>query len=89
MTVYFSKSETKSSQALKQAAKEAHSLNLNARESMHKIASAFATSRQVSIQEAVYYSLPEFGSVNVVLILYILILTFLQNKYECVNHLKK
>lgn len=57
MTSYFSKSETKSS--LKQAAKEANSLNLGARESMYKISSAFSTLRQVSLQEAVYYSLPE------------------------------
>lgn len=59
MTAYFSKSETESSQALRQASKECNSMNLGARESMYKVASAFATSRQVSIQEAVYYSLPE------------------------------
>ena len=49
MCAYFKKSETESSEALKQAAKEAKTLQLNTREAMYKAVSAFATSQQVSI----------------------------------------
>ena len=59
MCAYFSKSETESSEALKQAAKEAKTMKLNTREAMYKVASAFATSRQVSVQESIYCTLPE------------------------------
>ena len=34
-------------------------MSLNTREAMHKLASSYSNSRQVSLQEAVYYSLPE------------------------------
>ena len=59
MCAYFSKSETESSKALLQASKEIKTLKLNVKESMYKLASAFATSRQISLQEAVSFSLPE------------------------------
>lgn len=59
MCAYFSKSESETSNALKQAAREIKTQKLNVKQSMYKIASAFSTSRQVPIQEAVYLNLPE------------------------------
>ena len=59
MCAYFSKSESESSQALIQASQEVRTQKMNVRESMYKLASAFATSRQISLQEAVYFTLPE------------------------------
>lgn len=59
MCSYFSKSESESSQALIQASKEIQSMKLRTREAMYKLASAYATSRQMSLQEAVVFSLPE------------------------------
>ena len=69
MCAYFSKSETESSNALVQASKEIKTMKMSARDSMYKLASAFATSRQMylsvsqncgpSLQEAVSFSLPE------------------------------
>ena len=59
MCAYFSKSETESSEAMKMAEKEVRNMKLGQREAMYKIASAFANSRQLSVQEAVYHCLPE------------------------------
>ena len=59
MSAYFSKSQSETSQALLQACSEIKSMKLNVREAMHKLASSYSNSRQVSLQEAVYYSLPE------------------------------
>ena len=59
MCAYFSKSETESSNALVHASKEIKTMKMSARDSMYKLASAFATSRQISLQEAVSFSLPE------------------------------
>ena len=59
MTAYFSKSESEVSESLKQAAKEIKNQNLNVRDAMKKIAYSFISSRQLSVQEAVYNVLPE------------------------------
>ena len=55
----FPQSELETSQALLKACRKIRSMNLHAREAMHKLASFYSSSRQVSLQEAVYYSLPE------------------------------
>ena len=59
MSAYFSKSESENSQALLQACSEMRPMNLHAREAMHKLSSSYSSSRQVPLQEAVYYILPE------------------------------
>ena len=59
MPAYFSKSESETSQALLQACSEIRSMKLQARESVHKLASFYSSSKQVFLQEVVYYSLPE------------------------------
>ena len=59
MTANFSKHEREVSESLKQAAKEIKNQNLNVRDAMKKIAYSFISSRQVSVQEAVYNVLPE------------------------------
>ena len=56
---YFSKDETKCSQAIMNAAREAKDNNLNIRESLRKVGSAFLSSREVSVQECVYRCMPE------------------------------
>ncbi|XP_057292445.1 uncharacterized protein LOC130621150 [Hydractinia symbiolongicarpus] len=57
MCSYFSKSENESSLAMKKAAEESENLNLPDR--MRKLALAFLSHRQCSLQEAVYQVLPE------------------------------
>ena len=57
MCSYFSKSENESSLAMKKAAEESKNLNLPDR--MRKLALAFLSHRQCSLQEAVYQILPE------------------------------
>ena len=59
MCAYFSKSEDETSEAMKQAAKEAVNLNKTNFEQMKSVARAYATKRECSIQEAVYLLLPE------------------------------
>ena len=59
MSACFSKSDSETSQGLLQACSEVRSMNLNAMETMDKLASSYLSSRQVSLQEAVYYSLLE------------------------------
>ena len=56
---YFSKDETECSQAIMNAAKEAKENNLNIRESLKKVGSAFLSCREVSAQECVYRCMPE------------------------------
>ncbi|XP_078375419.1 uncharacterized protein LOC144658809 isoform X2 [Oculina patagonica] len=56
---YFSKDETECSQAIMNAAKEAKADNLNIRESLKKVGSAFLSCREVSAQECVYRCMPE------------------------------
>ena len=59
MCAYFSKSEDESTEAMKQAAKEAMKSNISAYEQMKFIARAYITKRECSIQEAVYHVMPE------------------------------
>ena len=59
MCAYFSKSEDETSQAMKQAAKEAASANKDKFDVMKSIARAYATRRECSVQEAVYHVMPE------------------------------
>ena len=59
MSVYFSRSESETLLALLQACNEVRSMNLHARVAVQKLASSYSSSKQVSLQESVYYSLPE------------------------------
>ena len=59
MTAYFSKSESEVSELLKQAAKQIKNQHLNMHDAMKKIAYSFISSRQLSVQEAVYNVLSE------------------------------
>ena len=59
MTGYSSKSEREVSESLKQAVMEIKNQNLNVRDALKKIAYSFISSRQLSVQEAVYNALPE------------------------------
>ena len=59
MCIYFSKSEDECSQSMKQAAKQASEMNLSCYERMKSIARAYITSRECSVQEAVYHVMPE------------------------------
>ena len=59
MTAYFSKSETETTEALKHAVHEIRTQNAATKKAMHELAQAFISSRQLSVQEAVYFCLPE------------------------------
>ena len=59
MTAYFSKSETETTEALKHAVHEIRTQNTATRKAMYKLAQAFISSRQISVQEAVYFCLTE------------------------------
>jgi len=59
MCAYISKSEDESTEAMKQAAKEALDSNQSLREKMKSISRAYRTHREMSIQEAVSIFLPE------------------------------
>ena len=59
MCAYFSKSEDETSEAMKQAAKEAFNSNKTNIEQMRSIARAYANKRECSVQEAVYILMPE------------------------------
>ena len=59
MTGYSSKSEREVSESWKQAVMEIKNQNLNVRDALKKIAYSFISSRQLSVQEAVYNALPE------------------------------
>ena len=56
---YFSKDENESSEAIRNAAKEARENNLDLRTSLKKVGAAFLSSREVSAQECVYRCMPE------------------------------
>ena len=56
---YFSKDETECSQAIMNAAKEAYDNNLNIKESLRKVGTAFLSCREVSAQECVYGCMPD------------------------------
>ena len=59
MAAYFSKSESETSEALKQTANEIRTQNLKTKEAMRKFSQAFIFARQLSVQEAAYLCLPE------------------------------
>ena len=59
MCACISKSEDEPSEAMKQAAKEASTLNLNAFEQIKAISKAYVTKIECSVQEAVYLVMPE------------------------------
>ena len=59
MCAYFSKAEDETSEAMKQAAKEALNGRKSDFETIKAIAKAYATKRESSVQEAVYIILPE------------------------------
>ena len=59
MCAYFSKAEDETSEAMKQAAKEAFKGNKTDYEKMKAVARAYATKRECSVQEAVYLLMPE------------------------------
>ena len=59
MCAYFSKAENKTSEAMKQAAKEVHALGKTNLEEMRTVARAYSTKRKCSVQEGVYLVMPE------------------------------
>ena len=59
MCQYFSKTEDRCSQAMKQVAKEAFENNLHHHGIMKTIANAYLSNREEDVQEAVYHILPE------------------------------
>ena len=59
MCAYFSKSEDETSEAMKQAAREAFKSNKTNIEQMISVARAYATKRECSVQETVYILMPE------------------------------
>ena len=59
MCQYFSKTKDQFSQAIKQAAKEAFEKNIHHHGTMKTIAKAYLSSRECSLQEAVYHILSE------------------------------
>ena len=59
MTAWFSKSESETSEALKQAVNDIRNQNLKTKETMKKLSQAFFSARQLSVPEAVYLCRPE------------------------------
>ena len=59
MCQYFSKTEDRCSQAMKQVAKEAFENNLHHHGTMKTIAKVYLSNREEDVQEAVYHILPE------------------------------
>ena len=59
MCAYLSKSEDESSEAMKQAAREAYESGKLVCERMKSVARAYRTHREMSVQEAVTIALPE------------------------------
>ena len=56
---YFTKDETKCSQAIMNAAKEARETNLSVKDGLRKIGAEFLSTREVSSQECIYRCMPE------------------------------
>ena len=54
MTVYFSKSESETEEALKQAVNEIRNQNLKTKQAMWKLSQSFISARQLSDQETVH-----------------------------------
>ena len=59
MCAYFSKSEDKCSNAMKEALKESANSEKSSYDTMKNIAKAYNTNRECSVQEAVYLTMPE------------------------------
>ena len=59
MCAYSSKSEDESSEATKQAVKDAVTTNKSSYEQIKSVARAYSTKRECSVQEAVYQIMPE------------------------------
>ena len=59
MCAYFSKTENETSEAMKQAAKEAGMSGKTELEKMRAVAKAYSKKRECSVQEAVYLLMPE------------------------------
>ena len=59
MCAYFSKAENETSEAMKQAAKEAVMSGKTELEKMRAVAKAYSKKRECSVQEAVYLLMPE------------------------------
>ena len=59
MLQYFSKTEDRCSQAMKQAAKEVFENNMHHHDTMKLIAKAYLSNQECSVQEAVYHILSE------------------------------
>ncbi|XP_066911767.1 uncharacterized protein [Clytia hemisphaerica] len=59
MCAYFSKNETSSSNAMKEALAECKELEKDKFETMQKLAQAYSDNRECSVQEAVYQLMPE------------------------------
>ena len=59
MCQYFSKTEDRCSQAMKQAAKKVFEDNMHDHDTMKTIAKAYLIDQKYSLQEAVYHILPE------------------------------
>ncbi|XP_066911415.1 uncharacterized protein [Clytia hemisphaerica] len=59
MCAYFSKNETSSSNAMKEALAECKELDKDKFETMRKLAQAYSDNRECSVQEAVYQLMPE------------------------------
>ena len=55
MCQYFSKTEDRCSQTMKQAAKEAFENNMHHHDTMKAIANAYLSNRECSVEEAVYH----------------------------------
>ena len=59
MCACFCKAQNETSQAMKQAAKEAHTLGKTNLEKMRTVARAYSEKRECSVQEAVYLLMPK------------------------------
>ena len=62
MCQYFSKTENRCSQAMKQAAKEVFGNNMHHHDTLKTIAKTYLSNKECSVQEAVYHILPELKS---------------------------
>ena len=59
MCSYLSKQEDECSQAMKQAVKEVFENNLDNYQQMKRVAHAYSSKRECSVQESVYHIMPE------------------------------
>ena len=70
MCQYFSKTEDQCSQAMKQAAKEAFENNMHHHDTMKRIAKAYLSNREYSVQEGLYHIFPELNLGRIVQAVY-------------------